>query len=221
MYFPDTNIEYVFSEPNTPSDTAILFVPGMSGGALTDKYAGLEKLATEENMALLRMQSWQNQEELNNKSLLEIQNEIHVAINFLKEKGYVNINAIGKSFGGMLLLYNQIEEFKKLVLWAPVVQISEKVLLNSLLDTPFSKISSLADVTVDAKYISKINSEVLILWGTDDQIISIDNLILLKNTLSSATLTKIQNMSHSPNNQEEAKNLFKLSIDFIKERSAI
>lgn len=57
MKLPGTDIEYILSEPTAPSKAVALFLPGMSGGALDEKYEDLADILNKNGVSLLRLQS--------------------------------------------------------------------------------------------------------------------------------------------------------------------
>src|SRR3989338_1840410 len=77
---------------------------------------------------------------------------LYVAAGCIKEKGYTNIRAVGKSMGGTMLLTRNHPDVSRMVLWAPVVGIAETAgNLDDKLDTAFSEVHSLNEITLDEK----------------------------------------------------------------------
>ena len=220
MRLPGTDIEYILSEPTPPSKAAAIFLPGMSGGALDEKYEDLADILNKNGVALLRLQSWSNKNDVGFKSFETIEKDILSALNFLKKKEYVQFFGIGKSLGASALLFAQIPELTKLVLWAPIVHPSETSSLESFYSKEFSEIKSWDDVTVSNEMLKTYSSEVLFIWGSKDTISNGENLKSASNLLPRASLLTVPDMGHTPSNQKEWEKLFDLSSVFIKEKDA-
>lgn len=198
------------------SNTAVIFIPGVSGKAFSDKYKLLSDECLAKGMDFLRVQSWDNVEELEQKNIRQIQEDIDEAIKFLKFEGYTKIFAIGKSLGGGILLTRNYPEITKMVLWAPAIGVTDSVSnLADKIDIVFSKISSLLEITVDNDLLSQVKSSIRILHGVQDENVPVENSFKLIASLSSADLIKIQGMGHSAETSEQEKELVSLTVNFL------
>ncbi len=220
MRLPETDIEYILSEPATHTDAAAIFLPGMSGGALEEKYEGLATILNKNGVSLLRLQSWTDKNDVGSKSFEEIKRDVLSALNFLKDKGYLQFFGIGKSLGASALFFSNIPELSKLVLWAPIVHPSETSSLESLYSRNFSDIKSWDDVTVSNEMLKTYSSEVLFIRGSEDTISNGEDLKSVSDLLPRASLLTIPDMDHTPANQKEWENLFQVSAEFVKEKDA-
>ncbi|MFA6475872.1 MAG: hypothetical protein WCV68_00500 [Candidatus Paceibacterota bacterium] len=198
------------------SNTAVIFIPGVSGKAFSDKYKQLSDECLKLGMDFLRVQSWDSVEELEQKNIRQIQEDIDEAIKFLKSGGYTKIFAIGKSFGGGILLTRNYPEITKMVLWAPAIGIADdKGNLNEKIDTLFSEISSLLEVTVDRDLLSSIKVPVKIIHGTKDRNVLLENSLKIAGLLLYSDVAKIKDMGHSAETQEKEKELIDDTIEFL------
>lgn len=213
MKLPGTDIEYILSEPTTPSKVAAIFLPGMSGGALDEKYEGLADILNKNEVALLRLQSWSDKDDLKSKSISGLVDTIAHALEILKEKGYREFIGIGKSFGASILLFARIPELEKLVLWAPLVHVSNESTFETLFSTPFSKIESWDDVTIGKEVLKTYAAKVFFIRGSEDTISEERDLMNAVNLLPNATLHTIQKVGHTPKNKNEWRTLFTLSSE--------
>jgi len=195
---------------------AILLLPGASGGAFSDKYKALVDQCLARGFDFLRVQSWNDIEELEQKNIREIQEDIDQAIEFLKASGYTKLFAIGKSFGGGVLLTHVRSEINKMVLWAPAIGATDNSgNLDIKKDIALSKINSLLEITIDKDLLSSIKIPVKIIQGTDDDIVPMENSLKLASFLPFSEVVKIDNMGHTAKTQEEERELINNTINFF------
>ncbi|MFA6475946.1 MAG: hypothetical protein WCV68_00870 [Candidatus Paceibacterota bacterium] len=206
----------VLDKGEAESNTAVIFIPGVSGKAFSDKYKQLSDVCLRLGMDFLRVQSWDSVEELEKKSIRQIQEDVFQAIEFLRFKGYTKIFAIGKSLGGGILLTRNYPEITKMVLWAPVIGVADdKGNLNEKIDIVFSEISSLLEVLVDKNLLSNIKVPVKIIHGTKDNNVSIENSLRLASYLPDSNVEKINDMGHSVETPEQEKELVDDTVSFL------
>lgn len=198
------------------SSTAVIFIPGVSGKAFSDKYKLLSDECLAKGLDLLRVQSWDSVDELEQKNIRQIQEDIDEAIKFLKSKGYTKIFAIGKSLGGGILLTCNYPEITKMVLWAPAISVADgKDNLDEKIDTSFSKISSLLEVTVSKDLLFSIKVPIKIIHGTEDKNVPLENSLKIAGLLFYSNVTKIKDMGHSAETPEQEKELIDNTVDFL------
>lgn len=198
------------------SETAVIFIPGVSGKAFSDKYKLISDKCLAKGMDFLRVQSWDSVEELEQKNVRQIQEDIGEAIKFLKSEKYTKIFAIGKSLGGGILLTRNYPEIAKIVLWAPAIGVADdKNNLDEKIDTVFSEISSLLEVTVDKDLLSIFKIPIKIIHGDKDEIVPIDNSLKLASFLFCSDLVKIKDLGHSAETPEQEKGLIDETVGFL------
>lgn len=198
------------------SNTAVIFIPGVSGKVFTDKYKQLSDECLKLGIDFLRVQSWDSVEELEQKNIRQIQEDIEEAIKFLKSEDYTKIFAIGKSLGGAILLTRNYPEITKMVLWAPAIGVADdEGNLNEKIDIVFSEISSLLEVTIDKDLLSSIKVPVRIIQGKEDNIVPMDNSLKVASCLLYSDVAKINNMGHSAETPEQEKELIDSTVTFL------
>ncbi len=217
VQIPGTQTEYVLDLPESKTNRAILFVPGMSGEALGERYIRLAELATAEGFALMRSQGWKDSQDLLTKSLKGIHDDLLACVAFLRTEGYTDLSAIGKSLGGALLLYGGFKDFNRMVLWAPAANVAAGGTVDALWETPFSKIDSLGDLSISTAALAELDSHVLLIHGTEDAAIPFENMQMLQASLKYAELERVMGMGHSPKTTQEGEILFSKSISYIKQ----
>ncbi len=218
MQLPDTNVEYLLAEPENKTNAVAIFLPGMSGHALDERYENLASGLNLKNISLMRLECWASKDDLNLKSFESIRLVLSSAVALLKQKGYEQFYGIGKSFGGSALFYAKVPEFRKLVLWAPILNPTEDdATIDSLFSKPFGEINSLDQITVSRLVFKNYTTEVFVLLGSKDSVVNKENLKEGVMLLPHGTLVTIPNMDHTPQDSDEWNNLFKLTTNFIKE----
>lgn len=220
MRLPNSSAEYLLSEPEDATNAVAIFLPGMSGGALDEKYDSLAQILNDRGISLLRLQCWSDKDDLNSKSFKLLQEDILSAVSFLKSRGYIQFYGIGKSLGASALFFAQVPELTKLVLWAPIIHPSGEATLETLFSIPFSKIASLNDVTVSVETLESYVANVLLVWGTEDVISNGVDLKKVSELLPNGNLFTIPGMGHTPTSSGEWEELFLLSAEYIKEKGA-
>jgi len=206
----------VLDKGSEKSNTAVIFIPGVSGKAFSDKYKPLSDECLAKGMDFLRVQSWDSVEELEQKNIRQIQEDIDEAIKFLKSEEYTKIFAIGKSLGGGILLTRNYPEITKMVLWAPAIGVADdKDNLDDKIDTAFSEISSLLEVTVSKDLLSSIKVPIKIIHGTEDKNVPLENSLKIAGLLLYSDVTKIKDMEHSVETPEQEKELIDNTINFL------
>jgi esterase/lipase len=209
---------YRLDEPKTRTSRACLFLPGISGGALTEKYLPLATLLNKADIALLRLEPWDTKDALESLTLNEIGRTIESAVDLLRKKGYEHIYGIGKSFGGAVLLYTNPSLFKKIVLWAPAVHIAETSSLASKGDMPLGNIESIFDINPRKEDLHSC-PPVLIIYGNKDSTVPVEYMNDLVTALPYASLVTIPDMAHSPATDTETNKLYRTTIDYIESRT--
>jgi pimeloyl-ACP methyl ester carboxylesterase len=213
---PGTIIEFVLDKPLVDTHKVVLFLPGISGGALSDKYDSLSGKVRSMNFAFLRVSMWEGIKDIEHKTLSAFKNDIDTICSFLAGLGYTEIHVVGKSFGATLLLLQESKNFKSVVLWAPVLSISEDDSnIYELQDRPLNEIDSLKDIVFDSNFLSRVMQPHLVVHGEEDHIIDISNSEKLVSYLPQGTLLRISNMGHSPESELQREFLFTETIHFL------
>lgn len=89
---------------NTSKEAILLFLPGISGKAFSDRFQPLVDVSLESGYPIARLDAWNMEETVNDKTYAYMQGIVLEAITYLLSVGYKNIIGVGKSFGGGILL---------------------------------------------------------------------------------------------------------------------
>lgn len=212
------NIDYAKMMVEDHSDdnkVAVLFIAGASGGVFTDKFDKLKDKILEKGYSYVPIEIWKDANDLDKVTIQNIFSSIDNAVSKLKDLGYNTFFAVGKSFGGGMLLARNHPAFSKLVLWAPVIGFGEKSTIDTLHNVPLGKIESIFNIMLSNNDLSRINAKVTILYGSEDQIISESKTKELLELLSHGYLEIIQGLGHSAKNEEQETILVKNTLDAL------
>lgn len=201
--------------PGEQTDKVIVFLPGISGGAHSERFKPLVDAAKENGFAIARVALWEGEESLLQTSPKEILNTVESIIDSLQERNYKNIAGVGKSFGGGMLFANTDSAIVCKVLWAPFMHyVDEKGNFNKV---HFKDLEHLSDLTIDSAHIEAYTGAVFFIHGSADTVIPVSNSYALKNaTKGGVDVVIIDGADHSFKQPEHEKELIEKTIVCIK-----
>lgn len=198
-------IQIMLEEPEEKTLSAVIVIPGISGGVFTDEYQHLSNAVIDHSYACLRLQSWSSPSDLQTKTPNDILDDISRGIDFLVKKGYTRIVAVGKSFGGAMLLLRQ-DHITKLILWAPALfVVPEHGTIENYMTVPLAQAKSVKDITIDYSFLQKIKTPLALIHGTNDHLVPIENSKEIQQHVHEATLEELTGLDHSWKNEEDEK----------------
>lgn len=207
--------EFKLDVPPTPTDTVVVFLPGISGGAFSDRFQPLVDACLHAGLAIARLNVWKDSIDVEQKSLNEIYRDLGDIITHLHTT-YLHIFGIGKSFGGAVMLTFSSAYISKKVLWAPAIGITESgANIGSYITTRLGSVSSLLDIQIDRAFLQQKGTSTLIIHGTADDNIPFSNSEKIVSMLSNANLVPIEGADHSYKNKEHETVVIKTTIDFL------
>jgi fermentation-respiration switch protein FrsA (DUF1100 family) len=202
--------------PATPSTEAVLLLPGITGGAFSDRYQPFVEACTNAGLAVARVSAWKDSHEVGQKTLSEIYTDVDASISLLQRQGYTSIFGVGKSFGGAVILTHASELLKRKVLWAPAIGVSESdANIDRYLSTSLSAHASLFDIKVDRNFLKKVSIPILIIHGTADEAVPIANSEKIVSMLPHAKLVPIEGAGHSYERKDHENAVIKATMDFL------
>lgn len=152
--------------------------------------------------SVVRINGWEGAEDLGDTTLKDLHDLIDEACELLNSNGCESNDVLGKSFGGQLsLTYPENNIFEKMVLWAPAIGIGETN-VEKWGSTLLKHAKTATDISVDKVYIEQIDSEVKIIHGSEDQVVSIENSRTICEALPECEFEKIEGIDHSFRNKE-------------------
>lgn len=215
------NIRHLLDKPENPTNKAAIILPGVSGKVITDsKYQTLVKELIKSNYACLRLEIWKSKEDLDNKSFEYLISDLKKAIDFLSSQGYQEINLIGKSLGGAVILVytikNQDQRIKSIITWAPAIGYSDISNLQLFYKKKFKEYGEGMAIKLSPEDLKEVKSETLIINGKSDNIIPYQNSESLVNSIKNAELHLIPEADHSYTQENWFEEVKVETIKFIK-----
>lgn len=180
--------------PAEDTTQAVLLIPGAIHGPYGDVFNHLAEALTDAGIALLRYQTWGEDEELDNldtKSENELLAEYKAAVGLLVDHGYDRVSVVGKSLGGRIALLDPVAEVDRLVLWAPAAFIDGGDTIESL-DVP----EDVSPPLINQARLADHDVPVDILQGDEDNI-PVGNAQELADELPDARAHVIEGADHS------------------------
>ena len=176
---------------NTMNESlGIVLVPGISSGAEL-----FDMLEHSLNFSSVRVEAWNDAEDLEEMNLSNLHELIDESIRLLKENGCESIGIVGKSFGGQLALTSR-PEVDFMILWAPAVGFG-KDNAEKWKSAQLKHAQTATDISIDEAFLKKIDSEVKILHGTKDKVVDIKNSKKICKALPECEFSEIEDVGHS------------------------
>lgn len=196
-------------------DTLVLFLPGLSGEAFSTRFAPLVSVALECSLPTARVHAWQDADEVKSHTWSyyhKILDEVLVA---LKERGFQKIIAVGKSFGGGLLLSYHHSAIVKKILWAPAIGMGEDASFETLKDHSLADIPSFLDLHLAPSYVQADTAQIRIIHGTADTSIPLENSRRVIECAQDGLLIEVPGADHSFKSAEEERALMEATRSFL------
>jgi esterase/lipase len=161
-------------EKDPKSGRGLIIIPGISSGPLGSLFDEVVSQVSTD-YGIVRINAWNSADDLEKMTLKDLHDLIDEACELLESDGCERISVLGKSFGGQLALtYPENNKFEKMVLWAPAIGFGE-VNAEKWRSTLLEHAQTATDISVDKAYLEKIDSEVKIIHGTEDEVINVEN----------------------------------------------
>lgn len=212
----ETGCELLLETPTKPSTTAVIFLPGISGGVFSDRFQPVVDACLDAGFAIARVCAWENAEDVEQKNLSEIYRAIGEVTTHLRSQGYTQLFGIGKSFGGAIMLTFPSVYISKKVLWAPAIGVIETgANIEAYMTAKLGTTSSLLDIQIDRTFLQQKENPTLIIHGTADENIPFSNSEQIVSMLPNASLVPIKGADHSYRDKEHETAVIKATVDFL------
>ena len=179
--------------PIIPTNKIIIFLPGISGGASSERFRPLVQASHQVGFAIARLDLWNSAEEAKQESLEELHQELDGIIGEIKSQGYKTIAVVGKSFGGGLWMAHNNPAIDARVLWAPATGMTK----------------------VDFSDLDQIQTPVCVIHGTADDRVPFADSEKLVAALPNAKLVPIPGANHSFDDPRHEKQLINETVRFL------
>ena len=170
------------TEPEEPTDSGVLVLPGLNHGPFGDVFDQFAQAAAAEGHRVARFETWADEETLDATSEDDMVRELGAAVEFLQDRGCSTVTVVAKSFGGRLALTHlPREDVDRMVLWAPAVFIGDYD----------------ERATIDPDELAAIDCPVRLLQGNADRGMSVENASAIVEHLPDAELVELPGEDHS------------------------
>lgn len=196
---PNTTAKVLLDVPALATDTVVLVLPGISGKVFSDRYQSLVDALVGGGMAVARLNIWEGEEEVLEMTIDNIQRDINLAVEWVLGQGYTKVAAVGKSFGGGMVLANTNQKIFAKVLWAPAIGVTEEgetfsqLRLQKLRNLRLS----LLGITLDHAHLATYTGAVCLIHGTADQAIPFSNSEKIQALIPGSVSVPIEGADHS------------------------
>lgn len=193
-----------------------ILITGVGGKALIDpRYSVLSKELVKNDISFLRIDIWKDYKELEKLSISEILIIIQNAVDFLIKSGFEEIFLKGKSFGGGLSLIYNSNKIKKSVLWAPAISFDKISNVEEFRDKKLMEIKNVTDLKINKEKLEENKIPKLIIHGTKDEVISLENSKKIVNSSKNASLIMIENADHAYSKEEWLNEVVLYKVRFL------
>jgi len=209
-------IEHKLDKPlNT--DKAVILLPGISGNVLSDeRFNKFSQALLNTNIAFFRFELWRSEAELEKMTISEIHEFLNDAYSYLKSKGYSKISFVGKSFGGGIILTYNNPNINKLVLWSPAMNFGPDSNFIYSKEAKLYNFKKLSDIKINKRDLYHINYPVLIIHGTNDEVVSVENSKRIITEFPKIQLKVIEGADHSYSSDSVLNQILNDTVNFIK-----
>ena len=214
---PQSTAKVLIDAPKEATKAVVLALPGISGGVFSDRYQPLVDAVVASGFAIARLNIWDNEEQVLGMTIDQIQQDIDRAVAFLQGLGYTHIAAVGKSFGGGMVLANTKAAIVAKVLWAPAIGVVDTGgTLGELRTQKLQELrGSLLDITLDRAYLAACHGAVCLIHGTADNSIPFANSQKLQATILDSVLVPIDGADHSYRDKAHEAQVIEHTVAFI------
>ncbi len=218
----NTDCEFLITTPNKPTTTAVIFLPGISGGAFSERFQPVVDACLGVGFSIVRISAWKNAEDVERKNLGDIFRAIGDVTTYLHQEGYTKIFGIGKSFGGAVMLALPSVHIRRKVLWAPAIGVADSgANIDSYMTANLGALHSLLDLKLDRALLQQKETPTLIIHGTADDNIPLSNSERIVSMLPNAKFLQIEGADHSYKNKEHETAVIKATIEFLTDQSTL
>jgi alpha-beta hydrolase superfamily lysophospholipase len=173
-------------------------------------------VSLENGYAIARVNAWNGEADTQHKTYEYYQSVILEAIEHLQTLGYASIIAIGKSFGGGLLLSVHHNAIVKKILWAPAVGCTDTGNLDELKGVELSHILDILDIKLSTHFVSIDKAQLCFIHGTDDTVVPVQSSRNFAEMNSHASIIEVPGADHSFRSVESERALIEATGQFLK-----
>lgn len=216
--FEAAGAKVLLSGPESETDTVVVLIPGVSGGARTSRFAPVVPIALERGYALACVDMWGSEDDVNGRTVNELFAILDVVCAELIKYGYRHVILIGKSFGGGLALGYHNPAIVQKILWAPAFTCVEQGNLGTIGDVRLGSFASVKEVHIGQEHLAVQQYPVGIIHGTADSVISLENSQKIVAAVPNGTLVEVEGADHSFKTPEQEHALMEATKGLLQYR---
>lgn len=204
--------EVLVDFPLEQTNTALLFIPGVSGKGRSERFSPLVAVALEKGYAIARVDMWDSPEGLSELSLADILSSLTDVVSGLSEIDLTRIILVGKSFGGGLALAFDHLSIVQKIGWAPAFGVGDSSNILEVATKKFAEFETTREIHLGRAELNACDIPIGIIHGTADESIPIENSREIIASVRKGTLIEIPNADHSfktPESEEALMNATK------------
>lgn len=153
----------VNTQQENPTE-GVVILPGAGHGPFGDMFDIIAYELAGVGKRVLRYESWTDYDDLDEKTLAELHEEVDAAVEYLQAEGCSTIHLLAKSFGGGIALSHVPDAVDRLILWAPAVEVGAAAAVND----PHERLGE-SEGPIGVQSLDHIGVPVRILRGTEAQ----------------------------------------------------
>lgn len=183
--------------PQERTESVLVFLPGVSGGARGSRYDSLVRTGLESGYAVARVDMWESEDSLMDRMLSRLSRTLTEVVEGFVVDGYTSAIMVGKSFGGgITLMFNHPIVTKK-IMWAPAFSYADVGNIDALRNVPLGTVARVTDISIGKDAIAKQRMPLCIVHGTADVVVPLLNSQNIVANAPYGTLVEINGADHS------------------------
>lgn len=185
---------------NTPegeaTDDGVVMISGAGHGPFGDIFDIVAYELAGAGRHVVRVETWESRDELDDKTLSELHAEVDAAVGRLLEEGCSSVSVIAKSFGGGIALTHVPESVERMLLWAPAVEFGAE-------NDPDERMGD-SDGMIGVGNVDSVNVPLRILVGDEDRGVSVEDCQEIATAVHDGDVVEIPGENHSFNQNRTA-----------------
>lgn len=220
----DTNISLSRSEvlltkiESSSNEVVVVFLPGISGKAFSERFQPLVNVSLEAGYPIARVSAWESEVDVQAQTYSYFQDAVAEVVDPFLGLGYTQVIAIGKSFGGGLVLSLHHKAIVKKILWAPAIGFTDTETVTRVKDVPLSEIDSLQGIQLSPDYVVADAATINIIHGTADTTFPMETSRKIVSAVVYGSLVEIPDADHSFKTPESERSLLEATRNFLKDQ---
>lgn len=210
------NAEILLEGETVQNGRIVLFLPGISGKVFSERFQPLVDAVCDAGLPIARCEMWQGESDVMANTFAYYHTVLREVVDALVAEGYSAVIAVGKSFGGGLLLSYHDARIEKKILWAPAIGITEVGgNFQDVQTRTLGEAGQLTDITLDAAYVAMDPAAIHIIHGTADTVIPFENSEAVVRAAQHGTLDAIEGADHSYKDPAHEAELLRLTKNYL------